>query len=60
MGDNEFAGFLLNYESNKKEIEVRCNYINSGLPEQPTKDAETLMKKLIKKRLFVKDRSYKQ
>ena len=55
MGDNEFAGFLLNYDSNKKEIEVRCKYINSGLPQKPTKDAETLMKKLIKKRLFVKD-----
>ena len=58
MGDNEFAGFLLNYESNKKEIEVRCKYVNSGLPEKPTKDAETLMKKLIKKKLFVKDSFY--
>ena len=58
MGDNEFAGFLLNYESNKKEIEVRCKYVNSGLPEKPTKDAETLMKKLIEKRLFVKDSFY--
>tara|TARA_B100001063_G_scaffold141091_1_gene131805 strand:- start:1408 stop:1890 length:483 start_codon:yes stop_codon:yes gene_type:complete len=59
MGDNEFAGFLLNYDSNKKEIEVRCKYINSGLPQKPTKDAETLMKKLIKKKLFVKDSFYK-
>jgi hypothetical protein len=58
MGDDEFAGFLLNYESNKKEIEVRCKYVNSGLPEKPTKDAETLMKKLIEKRLFVKDSFY--
>jgi len=58
MGDDEFAGFILNYESNKKEIEVRCKYINSGLPEKPTKDAETLMKKLIEKRLFVKDSFY--
>lgn len=58
MGDNEFAGFLLNYDSNKKEIEVRCKYINHGLPEKPTKDAETLMKKLIKKNLFVKDNFY--
>ena len=58
MGDNEFSGFLLNYESNKKKIEVRCKYVNSGLPEKPTKDAETLMKKLIKKKLFVKDSFY--
>jgi hypothetical protein len=58
MGDDEFAGFLLNYDSNKKEIEVRCKYVNSGLPQKPTKDAETLMKKLIKKNLFVKDNFY--
>jgi hypothetical protein len=58
MGDNEFAGFLLNYESNKKEIEVSCKYVNSGLPEKPTKDAEILMKKLIEKKLFVKDSFY--
>lgn len=58
MGYDEFAGFLLNYDSNKKEIEVRCKYINSGLPQKPTKDAETLMKKLIKKKLFVKDSFY--
>ena len=58
MGNNEFAGFLLNYESNNEEIEVRCKYVNSGIPEEPTKDAETLMKKLIKKKLFVKDSFY--
>lgn len=58
MGNDEFAGFLLNYDSNKKEIEVRCKYINSGLPQKPTKDAETLMKKLIKKNLFVKNNFY--
>ena len=58
MGNNEFAGFLLNCESNKKEIEVRSKYINSGIPETPTKDAETLMKKLIKKKLFIKDDYY--
>tara|TARA_B100000795_G_C22457511_1_gene308007 strand:+ start:55 stop:537 length:483 start_codon:yes stop_codon:yes gene_type:complete len=55
MGNNEFAGFLLNYQSNNEEIEVRCKYVNSGIPEEPTKGAETLMKKLIKKKLFVKD-----
>ena len=59
MGNDEFAGFLLNYESNKKDIEVSCKYVNSGLSEKPTKDAETLMKKLIKKKLFVKDSFYK-
>ncbi len=58
IGNNEFAGFLLNCESNKKEIEVRSKYINSGIPEAPTKDAETLMKKLIKKKLFIKDSYY--
>ena len=58
MGDDEFAGFLLNCESNKKEIEVRSKYVNSGVPEAPTKDAETLMKKLIKKKLFIKDSYY--
>ena len=58
IGNDKFAGFLLNYESNNEEIEVRCKYINSGIPEKPTKDAEILMKNLIKKRLFVKDNYY--
>ena len=58
MGNNEFAGFLLNYQSNNKEIEVRSKYINSGIPEKPTKDAETLMNKLIQKKLFIKDSFY--
>lgn len=58
MGNKEFAGFLLNCESNKEEIEVRCKYVNSGIPEKPTKDAEKLMKKLIKKKQFIKDSYY--
>ena len=58
MGNDKFTGFLLNYESNKEKIEVRCKYINSGIPDKPTKNAETLMKKLIKEELFVKDSYY--
>lgn len=58
MGNEEFVGFLLNCESNNEEIQVRCKYVNSGIPEEPTKDAEKLMKKLIKKKLFIKDSYY--
>ena len=52
IGDSKYNGFLLEWNSNKKKIELEYNYVSSAIPEKPTVMSKILVKKLAKNNIF--------
>ena len=48
IGNDDYSGFLLSSDSDKKEIRIKASYVDFVLKEKPTKSASELKEQMLK------------